>query len=57
MLKTRAILYNWKTADWKEVGFSLNNRPKPAEAYTTDRTSNSNWAYLKKNFSLKITYV
>ena len=25
------ILYDWKTADWMEAGFSLNNRPKRAE--------------------------
>ena len=30
-LKIKAILYNWKTADWIEVGLSLNSRAKGAE--------------------------
>ena len=30
-MKIRAILYNWKTADREEVGFSLSNRPKRYE--------------------------
>ena len=31
MLKIRATLYKWKTADWIEVGFSFNDKPKQAE--------------------------
>ena len=31
MLKIRAVLYNWKTADQIDAEFFLNNRPKGAE--------------------------
>ena len=28
IINIRAVLYNWKTANRMETGFSLNNRPK-----------------------------
>ena len=44
--KIRAIFYNWKTAHWIEVRFSLNNRAKRAE-------NRSGWLHARSYHSFR----